>query len=312
MLLPLILAATGYSAGLVHPEPLHEPVSDETGMYYVEYGDPASGIPVVCYHQVSSEASKYSVTANMLRYDLEEFYEAGFSLITSEDLENGLMQFPSDRRPMMMTFDDGWQDNFSFLLNPDGTYSIDPDCAVAILEDFTREHPDFGGRAIFFLSWDKVPFGQEEWVEEKLNLLLDMGHEIGNHTWRHRHFSRLLGDQWSPAILRAMELFEDHLGIRTWTISSVSWPGGSIQDGSWVTQRIADMEFEGRPAVDLAFLVDGAISSFRRVLPDADRRIRISRIDMSQYSVGRILQWPNLMDYGMGRADLHSPLPWRP
>jgi hypothetical protein len=62
----------------------------------------------------------------------------------------------------------------------------------------------------------------------------------------------------------------------------------------------------------MAFVVDGAISSFRRVLYDPDRRVRISRIDMSQYSVGQILQWPNLMDYGEGRTDLHSPLPWRP
>jgi peptidoglycan/xylan/chitin deacetylase (PgdA/CDA1 family) len=183
---------------------------------------------------------------------------------------------------------------------------------VAILADFTEEHPDFGGHAIFFISWDKVPFGQERWLEEKLNLLLDMGHEIGNHTWRHRHFMSLQGDQWSPAIIRALEEFDDYLGIRTDGISSVSWPGGSIQDGSWVTERLAAMEFQGRPAVGLAFLVDGAISSFRRVLSDADRRIRISRIDMSQYSVGRILQWPNLMTCSSGRSDLHAALPWRP
>ncbi len=310
MIALILLCLAGYSAGVVRIEPFHEPEPAVTSD--VEYGNPTSGIPVVCYHQVSGISSKYGVTPGALWSDLEAFYEAGFSLITTVDLENGFLQFPSGRRPMILTFDDGWQDNFSFIEYPDGSHSTDPGCVVAILADFTEEYPDFGGGAIFFVSWDKIPFEQEEFVGEKLNMLIDMGHEVGNHTWRHRHFIGLMADQWSPAILRAMDGFYQYLGMRTSSISSVAWPGGAIQKGSWVTDRLMAMEYDGLPAVDLGFVVDGAISSFRRVLPDPDERVRISRIDMSQYSVYRLLQWPNLMTYGMGRSNLHDPLPWRP
>jgi peptidoglycan/xylan/chitin deacetylase (PgdA/CDA1 family) len=307
----LVLCLTGYVTGVIHPEPFHDP-SETVTEPVVEYGNPTSGIPVVCYHQVSSVSSKYSVTPSILRADLQAFYDAGFSLITTRDLADGLRQFPSGRRPMILTFDDGWQDNFSYRELPGGSWDIDPECVVAILEDFTAENPDFGGRAVFFVSWDKVPFGQEEFVGDKLNTLIDMGHEVGNHTWRHRHFIGLFADEWSPAILRAMDSFHDHLGIRTCAVSSVAWPGGVIQEGSWVTDRLEDMVYDGLPAVDMAFVVDGAVASFRRVLADPDRRIRVSRIDMSQYSVYQVLQWPNLMTSSDGRSDLHSPLPWRP
>jgi peptidoglycan/xylan/chitin deacetylase (PgdA/CDA1 family) len=304
-----LLCLMGYTTGVVHTDPFHDPLPITAPD--VEYGDPTSGIPVVCYHQVSAVSSKYSVTPGILWSDLEDFYEAGFSLITTTDLENGLLQFPSGRRPMILTFDDGWQDNFNFIVSPDGSHSIDKDCAVAILAEFTEEYPDFGGEAIFFISWDKIPFGQEEFVGEKLNLLIDMGHEVGNHSFRHRLFIRLLADEWSPAILRAMDSFYRYLGIRTGSISSVAWPGGAIQEGSWVTDRLAEIQYDGLPAIDLGFVVDGAVSSFRRVLPDPDRRVRISRIDMSQYSTYSLLQWPNLMDYGLARTSLHDPLPWR-
>ena len=311
MILPLLITVLGYTTGAVEVEPFHVQ-GDAEEAASEEYGMPSSGIPVICYHHVNDILMDYGVTPSRLRADLEDLYDAGFTLVTRADLENGLMQLPSGRRPLILTFDDGWQDNVNFLENADGSTEIDPYCVVAILEEFTTNHPDFGGKVIFFISWDKIPFGQEEYVEEKLNMLLDMGHEIGNHSWRHRHFITLNGDQWSPAVLRAMDYFYRELGIRTCEISSLAYPGGAIQKGSWVTERIAEMEFNGARAVTMGFLVDGAVSSFRWILGDPDMMLRVSRIDMSLYSVRQLLRWRNLISEGNSRSSLHDPLPWRP
>ncbi|MCK5841206.1 MAG: polysaccharide deacetylase family protein [Candidatus Sabulitectum sp.] len=270
--------------------------------------DYASGIPVVTYHQISLYRSAYSATPARLRSDLQDLYDAGFFLILPTDLEDGLSRIPFDRRPIMITFDDGWEDNFRFIETVAGEQYIDPDCAVAIVNTFLEEHPDFGPGVVFFISWDKVPFGVQ--TEEKLNLVLDMGHFIGNHSADHLAFTRIPPSRYWEQIIPALNSFHRRLGLRTSQINVVAYPGGQIPRGVNAEDVLASMEYHGRPAVTQGYLVDGAVGSFKRFYEGNE--FRISRIDMALYSVPQLLNWSNIMIESDARPSLHDDLPWRP
>ncbi len=269
-----------------------------------------SGIPVLMYHHVSDPVDGYyGVSTHRLLMDLRLLDEAGFYLITPEDIENGLMQVPSDRRPVLITFDDGWQDNFNFIVRG-STVEIDPSCAVSILENYCDEHPEFGRGATFFISWDKTPFGQEEFVQEKFNLLIDMGYAIGNHTNMHADFTVLPRDKWENAVIMPMVKFHSYLGLRTSGIFAMAYPGGRFPKGVGAEEYLAGFRFMEREAVRIGFLANGSVSSINRLLDSHEGWFRIGRLDMSQYSVRELLGWRNIMTAGQ-REDLHDSLRYR-
>jgi len=72
--------------------------------------------------------------------------------------------------------------------------TIDPKSAVGILEAFTREHPDFGRAATFFVLPAADPpnrlFNQPAWEGHKLQYLMSHGYEIGNHTLWHANLGK--------------------------------------------------------------------------------------------------------------------------
>ncbi len=272
-----------------------------------EFSDYASGIPVITYHHITNFRSKYSATPYKLRNDLQLLYDAGFFLILPSDIEDGLRRVPMNRRPLMITFDDGWEDNFRYT---DNQQHIDPDCAVAIVNTFIEEHPDFGRGVVFFISWDKVPFGNN--TEEKLNAVLDMGHCIGNHSADHLSFTRIPPSRYWEQIIPALNSFQRRLGLRTSQINVVAYPGGQIPHGAGAEATLASMEYEGRPAVRQGYLVDGSVGSFRRLYKTEGNEYRISRIDMALYSVPSLLGWSNIMVRSEERPGLHDDLPWRP
>lgn len=276
-----------------------------------EPSDYSSGIPVLTYHQITNQHSSYSASPSRLRSDLQRLYDAGFFLILPTDIEDGLSRIPFDRRPLMITFDDGWEDNFRYIELPGGDFEIDPDCAVAIVNKFLEEHPDFGRGVVFFVSWDKVPFGNH--TEVKLNTLLDMGHFIGNHSADHLSLTKIPTSRYWEQINPALNSFRRELGLRVNSINVLAYPGGKIPRGINAEATLASLEFQGRSSVIQGYLVDGAVSSFSDVYdPDNVGQFRISRIDMALYSVPSLLGWNNLMVESNARPSLHDDLPWRP
>jgi hypothetical protein len=242
---------------------------------------------------------------------MEELYRAGFYLVTLRDLENGLMQVPRGKRPLMLHFDDGWPEHLAFVEEPDNGLAVDPDCVLGMLETFCSEHPDFGKGATFYVSWDKVPFGQGDMVEEKLNLLLDLGYDVGNHTYRHSSFMKLAPELWEDAIYLALNRFHRDLGLRTCQVRTVAYPGGGLPRGTEAEARLSGLSYGGRSSVELGFLVNGEVPSLDRMLGSRNACLRVGRIDMSRYSVGKLLSWSTLMGRDWGRSSLHDPLPYR-
>jgi hypothetical protein len=147
-------------------------------------------IPILEYHRITTKPTRYDRTAADFRRDLERLYREGYRPVALQDLLSGKIDLPRGASPVVLTFDDA--DASQFRYRSDGT--IDPDCAVGILEAFARKHPDWTTRATFYVLPDSA-FGPAKERAEKFRYLREkMGCEIGNHTVTHRSL-RSLPDQ---------------------------------------------------------------------------------------------------------------------
>lgn len=141
----------------------------------------AGVVPILEYHDVvEKEASMRRSTANF-RHDLERLYKEGYRPVSLTDYLNNRIATPLGKSPVIVTFDDARESQFRYL--PDG--SVDPNCAVGIMQAFQKEHPDFIIKATFYVLPTQPGFGQPELRAKKMQALLDWGYEIGNHTITH-------------------------------------------------------------------------------------------------------------------------------
>ena len=174
-------------------------IKDDT---YREYKvNELGNVPIMMYHGiVDTDENKYTGgnvdkdgynrTSNAFRKDLEFFYENNYRMIRLNDYVNGIIDVEMGKSPIVLTFDDGNKNNFHVLgRKSDGSLDIDPECAIGILEDFKRKHPDMHVTATFFVMNNL--FNQKEYDEEIIKWLVDNGYDVGNHTTIHADFTTI-------------------------------------------------------------------------------------------------------------------------
>ena len=168
-------------------------------------------VMILEYHKVDYPEERWTRTPENLRRDLETLHARGYRLLALNDLLDGRIALPAGTTPVVLTFDDSSPGQFRYLEQAGGL-EIDPKCAVGILEAFTREHPDFGRAATFFVLPGAAPpnrlFNQPAHEGRKLRHLVNRGYEIGNHTLWHAN----LGTYDEP-VVRA-QLAEAQVWIR--------------------------------------------------------------------------------------------------
>jgi peptidoglycan/xylan/chitin deacetylase (PgdA/CDA1 family) len=147
---------------------------------------------VLEYHSIGEPEERWQRTPANFRADLERLLAEGYYPVNLRDLAAGdLKMVPAGKRPVVLTFDDSSIGQFRIL--PDG--SITPDSAIGILLDFHRAQPaDWPLRATFFVlqdvdAPDRILFGQPEQAQQKLQMLVDWGMEVGSHTISHANLA---------------------------------------------------------------------------------------------------------------------------
>lgn len=71
-------------------------------------------------------------------------------MIRLNDYINGIVDVELGKSPIVLTFDDGLENNIKVTgLDSDGNIIIDPNSAVGILEEFKKKYPDFNVTATF-------------------------------------------------------------------------------------------------------------------------------------------------------------------
>ena len=122
-------------------------------------------VPIMMYHHIENIPSSetkytggnvdkdgYNRTAEAFRGDLEKYYQEGYRMIALKDYVKGIIDVPLGKSPIILTFDDGNEDNFKVLgKKEDGSLKIDPNCAIGILEEFKQKYPDYQVTATFFV-----------------------------------------------------------------------------------------------------------------------------------------------------------------
>ncbi len=154
-------------------------------------------VPIMMYHGIREKTSSstgtiggnvdkdgYNRTPDAFREDLEFYYENNYRMVSLNDYIEGNIDVPYGTSPIVLTFDDGNEDNIKVTgLDSNGNIIIDDSSAVGILEAFKKKHPDAPVTAIFFVNGGL--FQQEEYNEKILNWLIDNGYDVGNHTETH-------------------------------------------------------------------------------------------------------------------------------
>ncbi|MDU5083509.1 polysaccharide deacetylase family protein [uncultured Tissierella sp.] len=150
----------------------------------------AGEVMILMYHNIGEEEAEWTRTPDNLRKDLLILYEKGYRPVSLKDFVNNDMDVEAGMTPVVITFDDGNENNFRMIKNDKGEDIIDSNSAIGILEDFKEEYPDFKSTATFFVFGTNV-FRQPEFLEYKLNYLIENGYDIGNHTIDHRGMKKI-------------------------------------------------------------------------------------------------------------------------
>jgi peptidoglycan/xylan/chitin deacetylase (PgdA/CDA1 family) len=189
------------------------PVSTLTPGELAEYKPNELGwIMVLMYHGINHDGTDYSTTPDELRSDLQWLYDHNFYVIPASDYINDDIKAPKGKRPVVLTFDDGEVSQFRYLVDAAGNKTIDPDCAVGILETFYAEHPDFGHGSALFSILPLAPFAwpdaedQVPYEKEKVEYLIDHGYEIGNHTINHIDMKQATNEDIKKELAGAVKL----------------------------------------------------------------------------------------------------------
>lgn len=135
------------------------------------------------YHDIGDKEERWTRTADNFRRDLERLYKSGYRPISLRDYVNNNINVPAGKYPVVFTFDDATLGQFNYIY-ANGEWKVNTNCAVAIIEDFHRKHPDWPAEATFYIYYP-LPFRQKDLIEKKLRHITSLGMDIGNHTFTH-------------------------------------------------------------------------------------------------------------------------------
>lgn len=210
-------------------------------------------IMVLMYHVIGDSEGEWSRRWDNFRRDLEVLYEGGYRLVSLRDYISGNIEVEAGCTPVVLTFDDGTQGQFN-IIEEDSQLVPDPKSAVGILEDFYREHPDFGLAATFFVYYP-VPFRQNDLIEHKFKYLVERGMDIGNHSYGHANMGSLNGDEIQYQLGKMVAETKNYLP--DYSVDTLALPYGA-NAAEQHRQYIYKGEFEGTKYQNRAVLLVGS------------------------------------------------------
>ncbi len=241
---------------------------------------------VLMYHHFDSEESDWTRTPEHFREDISLLKAEGYYPINARDLASGNIDIPAGRSPVLITFDDSSPGQYRIL--DDG--SIDPDCAVGIMQAAVEEG-DWASRATFSCLLDVTPkervlFGQPERQQEKLRNLVEWGYEISSHTVTHLSLSEASTEEATKQLAESQATLEELVGDG-YQVTTLSVPFGEYPDDE---SLIASGEYDGTSYKYTAGLALGTTPSASPVSTKF-RALHIPRVRGSDPYLGEVIQY---------------------
>lgn len=259
--------ATAVSAALDMPSPFPDRTPNETGKVMVHL-----------FHRFLREYEggdkTVTMTLDAFRAFLQSTYDKGYRPVSMADYLDNNISLPKGCIPMVITFDDGWASQFQ-LIEENGEYKVHPDTAVGVWMDFNREHPDFALRAVFYLNLGRpTTFGEVGTLSERLQYLLDLGFELGNHTYEHINLRAASDEEVLYQIGKNQVAYETALPGKKF--DTLALPYGNYRPE--ILSIIASGEYEGVSYAHRAVFLAGAEPSSIASREDFDMSKPIPRI----------------------------------
>lgn len=162
---------------------------------------PDRGVPILAYHQVGSLPEVYSVDAAEFEQQMKYLSEHGYTAISLAELFASRQGGKLPPRPVIITFDDGYEDNYL--------------TAMPIMEKY-------GMKGTIFVIAGQV--GQPEYMTwEQLKTLQLKGMEIGSHTYSHVALNEITPSEQLAELVRSKQVLEANLGL---SVDFLAYPYG--------------------------------------------------------------------------------------
>lgn len=165
---------------------------------------PPEGIPILAYHRVNSDGEMYSISPGDFEAQLRYLKEKGYATVSLAEMQEafaGKRSLPV--KPIVITFDDGYADNYLQ--------------ALPLLEKY-------GFTATVFVLAGHV--GQPEYLSwEQIRAMQERRTEIGSHTFSHADLNRLTPDEQRRELAESKRLLEEKLGT---PVEYLAYPYGQF------------------------------------------------------------------------------------
>lgn len=176
-------------------------------------------VPILMYHRITDlPGDRLAVSPETFLQQLAYLQQHDYHTITLEDLTDHLLnRRPLPSNPILLTFDDGYEDNYTNalpLLKLHGLVGT-----VFIISNWVgtdngwESYP--GKPSCTTMAWEHI----HEWVA--------MGMGIGSHTENHHNLDQLRDEELVFEITQSKVTLEARLGI---PITSIAYPRGIVDE----------------------------------------------------------------------------------
>lgn len=166
------------------------------------------GVPVLNYHQVEQKnGNPLTLWPDQFEAQMAYLADEGYTTITIDEmmdaLENGT---PLPEKPVIITFDDGYADNYEYAYPILKKYGFK--ATIFLIYDFTNTYPNY-------LTWEQIN-------EMKESGLI----HFESHTMTHANLAELTSvDELRHEIADSHDLLSEKLG---YDMHYIAYPGGRV------------------------------------------------------------------------------------
>lgn len=181
---------------------------EELKKFIATYG-PCRTIPILMYHHVDDKSGSLYVSKSTFAGQMDYLVNKGYNTVTLSDVVEslqGLRTLPA--KPLVITFDDGYQDNY---LN-----------AYPILRERNM-------KATFFIITQLVGGGEYLTWDQLREMTGNPLVTVGDHTLSHKAVVMETETQMKDEILSAQSILESRLGVK---VNTFAYPYGSLNSNA--------------------------------------------------------------------------------
>lgn len=167
----------------------------------------AENIPILMYHSIADQpGNDLMVSPQNFAAQIAYLKKAGYQTINFQDLQDWQAGKPIPRKPILLTFDDGYLDNYTE--------------AYPVL----KEH---GFQATFFISTNYIADGRHITWEQIAEMSKSGLIEFASHTKSHADLAVISPEQLTAELTESKQIIETKIGK---PVIAFSYPAGSYNN----------------------------------------------------------------------------------